>query len=225
MNIGIYGGSFNPVHFGHVGLVRWVVEHTDLDEVWMMVSPNNPLKDSRILADERVRLEQVREAVGDIPGVRVSDFEFSLPRPTYTANTLRALSRTYPEHTFTLIIGEDNLAIFTQWREWQYILSHFRLFVYPRHSSSAEPAQSTESQPTTQSTSPVAPQKSKLSTSPSPTTPIPEATLYQLPTFPTQPSPTLPSSEALQSHIVYLSSAPYFDISSTEIRNRRHNSK
>ncbi len=199
MNIGIYGGSFNPVHFGHVGLVRWVVEHTDLDEVWMMVSPNNPLKDSRILADERVRLEQVREAVGDIPGVRVSDFEFSLPRPTYTANTLRALSRTYPEHTFTLIIGEDNLAIFTQWREWQYILSHFRLFVYPRHSSSAEPAQSTP--------------------------PFPEATPYQLPTLPTQPTPTLPFPEVLQSHIVYLSSAPYFDISSTEIRNHRHDSK
>ncbi len=199
MNIGIYGGSFNPVHFGHVGLVRWVVEHTDLDEVWMMVSPNNPLKDSRILADERVRLEQVREAVGDIPGVRVSDFEFSLPRPTYTANTLRALSRTYPEHTFTLIIGEDNLAIFTQWREWQYILSHFRLFVYPRHSSSAEPAQSTP--------------------------PFPEATPYQLPTLPTQPTPILPFPEALQSHIIYLSSAPYFDISSTEIRNRHHDSK
>ncbi len=165
MQIGIYGGSFNPVHYGHVGLAKWVAEHTDLDEVWMMVSPNNPLKDSRELADEQERLAGVRKAIEginhprqsrDVPSVApppyplpasgageyahvpsnarvvACDFEFSLPRPSYTANTLRALAAAYPQHTFTLIIGEDNLRILPRWREWEYIVSHYRIFVYPR---------------------------------------------------------------------------------------------
>lgn len=108
------------------------MEHTDLDELWMLVSPNNPLKPAGQLAPEEERLAAVREAVKEIPGVIVSDFEFSLPRPSYTANTLRALQAAYPEHEFTLIIGEDNIAIFDQWREYTYILENFRIFVYPR---------------------------------------------------------------------------------------------
>ena len=135
MKIGIYGGSFNPVHFGHVGLAKWVIEHTDLDELWLMVSPNNPLKDAGILAPEEERLAAVREAVKDIPGLKASDFEFSLPRPSYTANTLRELQKQFPENEFTLVIGEDNLAIFDKWREYEYILANFRIFVYPRTSS------------------------------------------------------------------------------------------
>lgn len=130
--IGIYGGSFNPVHFGHVGLAEWIVGHTDVDEVWLMVSPNNPLKDPNILADEQVRLAQVRQAIAGKKGLVASDFEFHLPRPSYTANTLRALTKTYPEHRFSLIIGEDNLSIFDQWREYEYILANYRLLVYPR---------------------------------------------------------------------------------------------
>ena len=132
MKIGIYGGSFNPVHFGHVGLAKWVIEHTDLDELWLLVSPNNPLKPAGMLAPEGERLAAVREAIKDIPGLKASDFEFSLPRPSYTANTLRALQAAYPEHEFTLVIGEDNIAIFDQWREYEYILENFRVFVYPR---------------------------------------------------------------------------------------------
>ena len=131
--IGVYGGSFNPVHFGHVGLAKWVIEHTDLDELWMLVSPNNPLKDAKILAPEQERLEGLREAIKDIPGLVASDFEFHLPRPSYTANTLRELQRAYPQHTFTLLIGEDNIAIFDKWREYEYILENFRVFVYPRN--------------------------------------------------------------------------------------------
>ncbi|MGM9810791.1 MAG: nicotinate-nicotinamide nucleotide adenylyltransferase [Paludibacteraceae bacterium] len=178
MQIGIYGGSFNPVHYGHVGLAKWVAEHTDLDEVWMMVSPNNPLKDSRELADEQGRLEGVRKAIEginrqrhsrDVPGgapppsplpvptsrdkrsgageyacvpgnarVVACDFEFRLPRPSYTANTLRALAAAYPQHTFSLIIGEDNLRILPRWREWEYIVSHYRIFVYPRRETGSE---------------------------------------------------------------------------------------
>ena len=137
MKIGIYGGSFNPIHFGHIGLAKWVVENTDLDEVWLMVSPNNPLKDKSILADEQERLAAAKQAIGDGLLARdkrivVSDFEFHLPRPTYTANTLRALAKEYPEHEFTLIIGEDNLQIFNKWRESEYILQNYRIFVYPR---------------------------------------------------------------------------------------------
>ena len=130
--VGIYGGSFNPVHFGHVGLAKWVIEHTDLDELWLLVTPNNPLKPAGILAPEEERLAAVSEAVKDIPQVKASDFEFHLPRPSYTANTLRELQKAYPQHTFTLVIGEDNLAIFDQWREYNYIMENFRIFVYPR---------------------------------------------------------------------------------------------
>lgn len=171
MKIGIYGGSFNPIHFGHIGLAEWVVENTDLDEVWLMVSPNNPLKDKNILANEQDRLIKAKEAIGE-NGIRkttsgkrivVSDFEFALPRPTYTANTLRTLHEAYPENEFSLIIGEDNVAIFDKWREYQYILDHYRVLVYPRHNCDPYP---------------------------------------------------LPSAKDLR----ILHGAPYFDISSTEIR-------
>ena len=173
MKIGIYGGSFNPVHFGHVGLAKWVIEHTDLDELWLLVSPNNPLKPAGILAPEDERLEAVREAIKEIPGLKASDFEFSLPRPSYTANTLRALQKAYPEHEFTLVIGEDNLAIFTQWREYEYILKNFRIFVYPRKSAISD-------------------QKSEIRNQKS----------------------EIRNAE----NIVFLDSAPYFNISSTELR-------
>ena len=170
--IGIYGGSFNPVHFGHVGLAKWVIENTDLDELWLMVSPNNPLKPAGILAPEEERLVAVREAVKDIPHVIASDFEFALPRPSYTANTLRALQAAYPQHEFTLIIGEDNIAIFPKWREYEYILANYRVFVYPRRGNS---------------------QTIKPSN-------------YQ--TFNSK-------------NLVFLSSAPLFDISSTQIRQQQ----
>ena len=143
--VGIYGGSFNPVHFGHVGLAKWVIEHTDLDELWLMVSPLNPLKaangtngltgEADLTSNFQERLAAVREAIKDIPGLKASDFEFSLPRPSYTANTLRELQKKFPDYEFTLIIGEDNIAIFDRWREYEYILANYRIFVYPRTSS------------------------------------------------------------------------------------------
>ena len=176
LRIGVYGGSFNPVHFGHVGLAKWVIENTDLDELWFLVSPNNPLKAADSLAPEEERLAAVREAVKDIPGVKVSDFEFSLPRPSYTANTLRALQQAYPDCEFTLVIGEDNLAIFDQWREYEFILQNFRIFVYPRSSRQTGGVVSAEKGNT----------------------------------FITNAK-----------NIKFLASAPYFDISSTEIRNRK----
>lgn len=139
MKIGIYGGSFNPIHFGHIGIAQWVIKNTDIEEVWLMVSPNNPLKDSSILANEEDRLRNSKEAIRQLgenaKGIKVCDFEFHLARPSYTANTLRELVRHYPAHQFSLIIGEDNLDIFTQWREYQYILENFNILVYPRKGS------------------------------------------------------------------------------------------
>jgi nicotinate-nucleotide adenylyltransferase len=132
MKVGIYGGSFNPIHFGHIGLAEWIAHNTDIDEIWLMVSPNNPLKDSTILADEHIRLQEARIATQHIKTIKVSDFEFNLPRPNYTANTLRKLSQAYTDYEFTLIIGEDNLNIFTKWRDYTYILANYRIFVYPR---------------------------------------------------------------------------------------------
>lgn len=142
MRIGIYGGSFNPVHFGHVGLADWVSKHTDVDEVWMLVSPNNPIKAASELADEHVRLQGLQEAIerNGNKRLKASDFEFTLPRPSYTANTLRELKKTYPEHEFVLIIGEDNWVIFDRWREWEYILKNYPILVYPRHGSGANVA-------------------------------------------------------------------------------------
>lgn len=154
--IGIYGGSFNPVHFGHIGLVKWVLEHSDLDEIWMLVSPKSPHKTEKLDRcadgswkfdldtnyDERVAAakEAVKDAGieknvlpdGSQKQVVVSDFERNLPLPSYTANTLRKLKRKYPENEFSLIIGEDNWDVFDKWREWEYILENYRVFVYPR---------------------------------------------------------------------------------------------
>ena len=180
MKIGIYGGSFNPIHFGHTGLAQWVVRNTDLDEVWLMISPNNPLKDVSILADEQVRLQEAKEAIrrlGDAAkGIVVSDYEFTLPRPTYTANTLRELKKQYPQHEFTLIIGEDNLEIFPKWREYTYLLENLRILVYPRKGSSKSAEQMIQEL---------------------------EATHIK--------------------DLQLLADAPYFEISSTELRKNLHN--
>jgi len=144
MLIAIYGGSFNPLHFGHTGLASWVAANTDVDEVWLMVTPNNPLKSSAILADEQHRLQAARQEIGrlqalkrykGIEHVRVSDFEFGLPRPSYTANTLRALEKAYPEHRFALLIGQDNWNIRHNWREWDSIQTNYPIYVYPRGNS------------------------------------------------------------------------------------------
>ena len=130
--IGIYGGSFNPIHYGHKGIAKWVVENTFVDEVWLMVSPNNPLKDSKILAPEQERLELAKEYVKDLDNVIVSDFEFNLPRPSYMARTLKELKKTYPDYQFVLIIGADNISTFNKWKNYEYILKNHRVLVYPR---------------------------------------------------------------------------------------------
>jgi nicotinate-nucleotide adenylyltransferase len=132
MTIGIFSGSFNPVHIGHLMLANFVTEYTAIDEVWFVVSPHNPLKKSADLLCEDLRYEMMKLALIDFPKMKASDFEFSLPRPSYTVDTLAALRRCFPEHTFSLIIGGDNWGNFAKWKDFQTIIEQHKLYVYPR---------------------------------------------------------------------------------------------
>lgn len=133
VEIVVYPGSFNPIHTGHVILASYLAQcQPGVDEVWLLVTPENPLKPLAGGASDSHRLEMARVAVSEIPGVRVSDFEFSLPRPSYTYATLRALAHKYPQHDFSLLIGSDNWAIFSKWRDWEKILSEFGVKIYLR---------------------------------------------------------------------------------------------
>lgn len=129
---GVFGGSFDPIHNGHIRLAQYVLDHTDLDEVWLMVSPLNPLKPQGYVASDAERLEMARLAVAGHPGIKVSDFEFSLPIPSYTYNTLSRLRGAHPDIDFRMIIGGDNWASFERWRNPQEILDEFGVIVYPR---------------------------------------------------------------------------------------------
>lgn len=129
---GIYGGSFNPVHVGHIALARQLLRLGGLDEIWLMVSPQNPLKCSSDLLDDTKRLEMTRLALSDEIGLVASDYEFHLPRPSYMWNTLCVLSHDYPNREFVLIIGADNWAVFSQWYHADDIIRHYRILIYPR---------------------------------------------------------------------------------------------
>lgn len=137
--IALFGGSFNPIHRGHVGLAEYVVGHGMTDELWMMVSPQNPLKATPELMDEQFRLELVRMAVKTVPDVMASDFEFSLPKPSYTYDTLKALHDAFPNYTFLLLIGADNWLCFDKWYRAEDILKEHELLVYPRKGYSIDP--------------------------------------------------------------------------------------
>lgn len=132
MKIGIFSGSFNPIHLGHTRLAAFIRQQAGLDEVWLMVSPNNPLKAASGLMDEKLRYHLAQLATAELEGIRPSDFELHLPRPSYTINTLEQLTAAYPQHQFSLIIGSDNMAIFHKWKDWQRILEHYPIIVYPR---------------------------------------------------------------------------------------------
>lgn len=132
MNIGVFSGSFNPIHIGHLILANYITEFTEIDEVWFLVTPRSPLKSKNELLDEELRLEMVELALKGYQNLRASDFEFSMPKPSYTINTLDALKEKYPEHDFTLIVGADNWAIIENWYEYERILSNYKLKVYPR---------------------------------------------------------------------------------------------
>ena len=128
----LFGGSFNPIHEGHLALADFVLKQGLADEVWFVVSPLNPLKPTVDPADAFERLEGVLEALKNHPGCFASDIEFSLPLPSYSVQTLRLAVSKYPSRQFLLLIGGDNLDVFTQWKDYQYLLDNFDILVYPR---------------------------------------------------------------------------------------------
>lgn len=130
--VALFGGSFNPIHNGHVALAQAVLDAHLADEVWLMVSPQNPLKQQADLRPENVRLSIAQQALQKHENIKVSNFEFALPRPSYTWNTLQALSRAYPCITFSLLIGGDNWCCFDKWAHYADILRLYDLIVYPR---------------------------------------------------------------------------------------------
>lgn len=128
----LYFGSFNPVHIGHLAIANYMVEYTEADELWFVVTPHNPLKKSSTLIDDRVRQHLVQLAIGDYPKFRVSDIEFYLPKPNYTVTTLAYLTEKFPDYKFSIVIGGDNLETFYKWKNYEVILKNYRLYVYRR---------------------------------------------------------------------------------------------
>ena len=138
MKIGLYFGTFNPIHVGHLIIANHFAEHSDLDQVWMVVTPHNPVKTKSTLLDDYKRLEMVHLATHEYPKIKPSDIEFKLPQPNYTVNTLAHLSEKFPQHSFALIMGEDNLNSFHKWKNFEVILQQYELLVYPRLSTSPD---------------------------------------------------------------------------------------
>jgi nicotinate-nucleotide adenylyltransferase len=135
MKIGLLFGSFNPIHIGHLAIANYMAEFTDLEQVWLVVSPHNPLKDKKGLADAKKRFARVKKALGKNRKIMASDIEFTLPQPSYTINTLNCLKEKYPKNRFVIIIGSDNLNLFHKWKNYKKILAGYKLCVYPRASS------------------------------------------------------------------------------------------
>lgn len=133
--VGIFGGSFNPIHLGHIALAQAAIEQQLVDEVWLLVSPLNPLKVNKTLLPEEERLQLAEKALEGAKGIKASSFEFQLERPSYTWKTLEALETAYPEHTFSLIIGGDNWAIFDRWVKAELMRARYNIYVYPREGS------------------------------------------------------------------------------------------
>jgi nicotinate-nucleotide adenylyltransferase len=133
-NIGLFFGSFNPVHVGHMIIANYIAQAGNVDEVWMIVSPHNPLKDKTSLANDHERLHMVNLAIGDNTKIKASNIEFSLPKPSYTIDTLSYLQDKYPDNTFTVIMGGDNLATLHKWKNYEVILANYHILVYSRPS-------------------------------------------------------------------------------------------
>ncbi|UXP34153.1 nicotinate (nicotinamide) nucleotide adenylyltransferase [Reichenbachiella agarivorans] len=135
MRVGLFFGSFNPIHIGHMIIAQAVVDSGQVDELWFVVSPQNPFKQNKNLLHEFDRYDMVQAAIQDQPKMKVSDIEFSLPKPSFTVKTLAVLSEKHLDKEFKLIIGEDNLSNFHKWKNYEQILKHHQLIVYPRPNS------------------------------------------------------------------------------------------
>jgi len=132
MKIGLFFGSFNPVHTGHLVIASFMAEYTDLDQVWLVVSPHNPLKDRLSLLQDYHRLDLVKAAIGHNKKLKASDVEFKLSKPSFTVHTLAHLAEKYPQDEFVLLMGRDNLSTFKQWKDYEQILERHKIYVYPR---------------------------------------------------------------------------------------------
>jgi nicotinate-nucleotide adenylyltransferase len=135
MKIGLFLGSFNPVHIGHMILANYMIEYTDLDKIWFIISPQNPFKEKSDLLDENHRYEMVKIAIGANDKMLASDIEFNLKKPSYTIDTLNVLEEQNPNDEFIIIMGTDNLEHFNQWKDFAKILNKYQLYVYSRHTS------------------------------------------------------------------------------------------
>jgi len=132
MKIGLYFGTFNPIHVGHLVIANYMAEYTELEQIWLVVTPHNPLKDKSTLLNDRHRFNMVQEAIFDNAKLKASDVEFKLPKPSYTITTLTYLQEKHSKHEFSLIMGEDNLRTFHKWYNHEVILEKHKLYVYPR---------------------------------------------------------------------------------------------
>jgi nicotinate-nucleotide adenylyltransferase len=132
MKIGIFPGSFNPVHIGHLALANYIAEFNDFDEIWFLITPQNPTKGKNDLMEKELRLSLLEKAIGDYPKFKACTIEWEMPQPTYTVNTLQKLRIMHPEDTFELIIGSDNWETFHRWKDYQTILKNFKTIIYPR---------------------------------------------------------------------------------------------
>ena len=132
MKIGLFFGSFNPIHIGHMAIAQYMIEHTDIDKIWMVVSPQNPFKEKSSLLDQNHRLSLVSVATEDDFSLEASNIEFSMPVPSYTIDTLVHIKEKYPENEYALIMGGDNLENFHKWKNHQSILNAHHIYVYPR---------------------------------------------------------------------------------------------
>lgn len=132
MKVGLYFGSFNPIHIGHMAIANYFVEFSNLDEIWFVISPHNPLKEKKTLLDDHARLEMVQHAISNDERFKACDAEFKLSQPSYTATTLAYLKEKYPRITFSLLMGSDGLRTFHKWRSAEFIKDNYTRYVYPR---------------------------------------------------------------------------------------------
>lgn len=132
MKVGLYFGSFNPVHIGHLAIANYILEYSDLRQIWFVISPQNPLKSKHSLLEDHYRLRLLEMAVKEYPQFAVSDVEFRLPLPSYTIDTLTYLKETFASYEFTLIMGSDNWDNFHKWKNYEQLLKQFEILVYPR---------------------------------------------------------------------------------------------
>ncbi len=144
MKTGLFFGSFNPIHIGHLAIANYMVEFTDLDNIWFVVSPHNPLKQKSTLLSDQHRLQMVRLAIEYDNRFKASNIEFSLPQPSYTINTLTYLKEKYPNHEFVLIMGSDGLTTFNKWKNYKELMTNYQRYIYPRPGTPVELLQNIE---------------------------------------------------------------------------------